>query len=208
MKVYFHYCTYGFSNCYILGTDIAPDNSQRDCIIVDPGCMDEKILRFIETNSYAVRGILVTHDHQNHVHGIRTLKKIYETEVYGINHIVCDHRTNIVRDGDSIPIGPFTVQVFSIPGHSSDSAVYRIDRILCTGDALSAGLVGSTASSYGTTIQAAAIRIKLFSLPGDYAVLPGHGPPSTLEAERRFNVGLEQSEKVQAQRVSFAREIW
>jgi glyoxylase-like metal-dependent hydrolase (beta-lactamase superfamily II) len=102
--VYFHYCLYGFSNCYILGTDIAPDNSQRDCIIVDPGCMDEKILRFIETNSYAVRGILVTHDHQNHVHGIRTLKKIYDTEIYGINHIVCDHRTNIVRDGDSIPI--------------------------------------------------------------------------------------------------------
>jgi len=200
MKVYFRYCPQGFTNSFILGTE-------NDAIVIDPGCMDEKILAFIEKNEYTVRGILVTHDHINHVHGLRTLKKIYNTEIFAVNHLICDYRANMVHDGDTIRVGPFAIQVFSVPGHSSDSAVYRIGHLLFTGDVLSAGLVGKTASSYGTTIQAAAIRSKLFSLPGNYIVLPGHGPPSTLESERRFNVGLEESEKVGAQRAAYARNL-
>ncbi len=200
MKVYFRYCPQGFTNSFILGTE-------GDAIVIDPGCMDEKLLAFIEKNEYTVRGILVTHDHINHVHGLRTLKKIYNTEIFAVNHLICDYKANMVHDGDTIRVGPFSVQVFSVPGHSSDSAVYRIGHLLFTGDVLSAGLVGKTASSYGTTIQAAAIRSKLFSLPGNYIVLPGHGPPSTLESERRFNIGLEESEKVGAQRAAYARNL-
>ncbi|GAB1481537.1 hypothetical protein MASR2M78_03520 [Treponema sp.] len=92
-----------------------------------------------------------------------------------------------------------------MPGHSSDSAAYIIEKILFSGDALTAGLVGSTASSYGRTVQSAGIRNKLLSLPGDYVLLPGHGPLSTLEAERQFNAGLEAAEKAGAQRAAFVR---
>ncbi len=209
MKVYFHYCLYGFSNCYILGSGgESSSDAPKEAIIIDPGCMDEKILGFIEKNDYAVRGILVTHDHASHVHGLRTLKKIYDAEIYGVNHMVCDHRTNLIHDGDVVRIGPFVIQVFSVPGHSSDSAAYKIGHLLFTGDALSAGLVGTTASSYGAAIQAGALRSKLLSLPGDCAVLPGHGPPTTLEAERRFNVGLEMAAKAGSQRSALLRDLW
>jgi glyoxylase-like metal-dependent hydrolase (beta-lactamase superfamily II) len=199
MKVFFHYCLYGFSNCYIIGTE---EGEPREAIIIDPGSIDEQILHFIEANNYALRGILITHDHQNHIHGIKTLKKIYNADIYAVNHIVSDFKTKIVRENESFSIGPFSVQMISVPGHSSDSAVYKIEHLLFTGDALTTGLVGTTPSSYGADIQVAALRSKILSLPGNLTVLPGHGPPSTLEAERQFNVGInlhEQTKNLRSQ---------
>jgi glyoxylase-like metal-dependent hydrolase (beta-lactamase superfamily II) len=131
------------------------------------------------------------------------LLRIYQTEIFAINRNVLDNRTTPVKDGDIINIGPFAVEVISIPGHSADSAVYRIGSLLFTGDTLTSGLVGSTASAYGEATQVSKLRSRLLSLPGDYTVLPGHGPPSTLEAERRFNVGIAQSSVIKNRKPSF-----
>ena len=73
--------------------------------------------------------------------------------------------------------------------------VFKIGRMLFTGDALSAGLIGKTASNYGDATELAALRSKLFSLPYDCTVFPGHGPPSSLESERRFNAGIQLCEE-------------
>jgi glyoxylase-like metal-dependent hydrolase (beta-lactamase superfamily II) len=218
VKLFFHYCTYGFSNCYVLGSEIPEDDggaktapsgerAPPEAIIVDPGAMDEAILTFIEDNEYKLLGVLITHDHSHHVHGLRTLKRIYDIPVYAVNPVVAEHKTNMVRDGDIFAIGPFRIEVISVPGHSSDSAVYRIEHLLFTGDALTAGLVGSTASTYGATIQITALRNKILSLPGNYAVLPGHGPPSSLEAERRFNAGIQLFEQNKNRRPAFRIDI-
>ncbi|MDR1654361.1 MAG: MBL fold metallo-hydrolase [Treponema sp.] len=185
MKLFFHYCTYGFSNCYILG----PDTGNK-AVIIDPGAMDEPMLEFIENNNYIPRAVLVTHSHPNHIHGLRTLRRIYDPEIYAVNHIIQKSRANIIKDGDTLNIESFSISVISVPGHSSDSAVFKLNYFLFTGDALSAGLVGSTASAYGKTIQTTALRNKILSLPGDYQIFPGHGPPSTLEVERQYNAGL------------------
>ena len=204
MKLYFHYCPSTFSNCYIMGTDLSPE---KEAIIIDPGNMDVSVLSLIEDNNYTLRGILITHDHLHHVQGLPTIMKIYDTEIYAINPAICEHRTTLVRDGDILNIGPFRTEVISIPGHSADSAVFKIDRLLFTGDTLSAGLVGSTASSYAAATQASALRSRLFSLPGDYTVLPGHGPPTSLEAERRFNFGLYHFDQQKNRRPAFRVEF-
>jgi glyoxylase-like metal-dependent hydrolase (beta-lactamase superfamily II) len=218
VKLFFHYCSHGFSNCYILGADKGEESDDtsllsarrketapppREAIIVDPGNMDDAILNFIETNEYRLRGVLVTHDHINHVRGLKTLKRIYDADIYAVNHVILDHKTNLVRDGDVIEIGPFKITVFSVPGHSADSAVFRIGRLLFTGDALSAGLVGRTASTYGAVVQMTALKGKILSLPGDYVVLPGHGPPSSLETERRFNIGVRTFDETRSRRPVF-----
>ncbi|MDR2021174.1 MAG: MBL fold metallo-hydrolase [Treponema sp.] len=227
MKLFFHYCLFGFSNCYILGSDFSsgeeespngefpkresppsPEAAPQDAIIIDPGGMDEEILNFIEQNEYTLRGILVTHDHRNHVHGLRTIKRIYDADIYGVNHVIRNHKTNIVKDGDVLNLGPFRIEVISVPGHSSDSAVYRIEHLLFTGDVLSAGLVGSTASSYGAAVQMTALRSKILSIQGNIVVLPGHGPPSCLETERRFNAGILNYDQNKNQRPVFSAEIW
>jgi glyoxylase-like metal-dependent hydrolase (beta-lactamase superfamily II) len=231
MKLYFHYCSFGFSNSYILGTDFSGDETgtdtagkpttretslaeaplsktpPREAVIIDPGNMDEQMLDFLESNEYTLKGVLITHDHINHVHGLRTLERIYKTDIYAINHIILDQRTNLVKDGDVINAGSFSINVISVPGHSSDSAVFMADHLLFTGDALTAGLVGRTSSTYGAAIQMNALRSRILSLPGNYMVLPGHGPPSTLEAEREFNAGIDQYNRRQTERPVFRVDI-
>jgi glyoxylase-like metal-dependent hydrolase (beta-lactamase superfamily II) len=199
MRIFFHYCLPGFSNCYILGSESVPG----EAIIIDPGEMGADILNIIENNEYSLKGVLITHNHRGHVRGLRTLRRIYDVEIYAVNHIVMDYRTNLVRDGDMLNIGPFRIEVISVPGHSADSAVYKIDNWLFMGDTMSAGLVGTTASSYGAALQMTAIRSKILSLRGDFIVFPGHGPPSTLEAERQFNAGILLYDHNRKKRPSF-----
>jgi glyoxylase-like metal-dependent hydrolase (beta-lactamase superfamily II) len=190
-----HYCTYGFSNCYILGTDVLDDAAPRDAIVIDPGSMEEPMLNFIEQHRYHLRGVFITHDHENHDHGLRTLRRIYDVDVYAVNPVVREIKTRLVKDGDKITLGAIKIEVITIPGHSSDSAVFLVGHTLFTGDCLTAGLVGVTSSSYGAAIQMNALRGKVLPLPGNCVVLPGHGPPSTLNSERRFNTGIIGYEK-------------
>jgi glyoxylase-like metal-dependent hydrolase (beta-lactamase superfamily II) len=204
VKLYFNYCSYGFSNCYILGTD---GGSSGEALIVDPGSMDTSILQLLETNEYTLKGILVTHDHISHVRGLKTLTKIYDVDIYAINPVIREIRTTRVRDGDSLNIGSFKTEVISVPGHSADSAVYKINELLFTGDALSAGLVGSTDNAYAAANQMTALRNKIFSLPGDYTILPGHGPPTSLEIERRFNAGINSFKDPRARRQTFKIDL-
>ena len=189
MRLYYYYCRFGFSNCYILGNE---EPGARDALIIDPGTMDKQILDCIEKNDFILKGVLITHDHLGHVRGLRTLKRIYDVELFAVNRFVLDQKTTPVKDGDHITIGSFHVDVISIPGHSSDSVVYKIGSLLFSGDVLTAGLVGQTASTYGSTLQVNNLRSRILSLPGDYTLLPGHGPPSSLEAERHFNAGINQ----------------
>jgi glyoxylase-like metal-dependent hydrolase (beta-lactamase superfamily II) len=209
MKLFIHYCSYGFSNCYLLGAGSqetplpgeAPPPSEA--ILIDPGGMDEQILGLIEENECKLLGIFITHDHISHVRGLRTLKRIYDADIYAVNHVIREHKTILVRDGDTVSLGNFTVAVISVPGHSSDSAVFKIGSMLFTGDTLSAGLVGRTASSYGAAIQLNALRSKILSLPGDFTVFPGHGPPTSLEIERRYNAGILFYDEQKKRRPSF-----
>jgi glyoxylase-like metal-dependent hydrolase (beta-lactamase superfamily II) len=205
MKLFFQYCSYGFSNCFIIGLE--NENSPNSAIIVDPGSIENITLEIIENNNFILKAVLVTHDHLSHVHGVRTLKRIYNAEIFAVNQNIMDHKTNMVKDGDIIKIDGFQVEVISIPGHSSDSVVYRIANLLFTGDVLTAGLVGETASVYGTATQMNKLRSRLLSLPGDYIVLPGHGPPSTLEAERRFNMDILRYDQNRSKRPSFRVNI-
>jgi glyoxylase-like metal-dependent hydrolase (beta-lactamase superfamily II) len=214
MKVFFHYCAFGFSNCYVLGTEPDPLKAAArkrrfsgEAIVIDPGNMDGPVIDFIEHHNYRVMAVLITHDHLNHVHGLRTLKRIYDVDIYAVNRLVTDHKTTMVKDGETFDIGSFHIEAITVPGHSADSAVYKINHLLFTGDALNAGLVGTTGSSYGAEVQMNALRTKIFSLPGNYGIFPGHGPPSTLEVERRFNAGMRSAEHGKRKRRTFNVDI-
>ena len=207
MKLFFYYCSYGFSNCYILGAESENPNRQLPAIIVDPGSIENATLETIENNNFDLKAVLITHDHLSHVRGLRTLMRIYSAEIFAVNQNIMDHKTTLVKDGDALNIAGFFTEVISIPGHSSDSAVYRINNLLFTGDVLTAGLVGRTASAYGAATQMNNLRSRLLSLPGDYVVLPGHGPPSTLEAERRFNADIFSYEQTRNKRPAYKVDL-
>ncbi|HOJ98827.1 MAG: MBL fold metallo-hydrolase [Treponemataceae bacterium] len=205
MKVYFHFCLPSFTNCYILGTE--EGDASPGALIIDPGCIAEDIINFLEDHSYPLLATLLTHDHSGHCQGLRTLRRIYEFPVYAVNHEIGEIATQVIHDGDILSIGPFKVEVISIPGHSSDSVVYKIGHFLFTGDVLSAGFTGSTLSSYGQTIQLNALQSKILSLPGDYQIFPGHGPPTTLATERQYNIGFDRRNHSPLGRSPWLREF-
>ena len=201
--MFFFYCFPGFSNCYVLGSGGGDSDSPAEAVIVDPGSVGGELLECIESNGYAVRAVLVTHEHESHIHGLRSLRRIYDAEVFAVNGTVGDGPATQVKDGERIRAGPFAVEVIAVPGHSPDSVVYRLDNLLFTGDVLTAGIVGATDSAYGAATQMNMLRNRLLSLPGDYTVLPGHGPPSSLEAERNFNIGIATYREIHARRPAF-----
>lgn len=187
MKLYFHFAVVGFANTYLIGP---PEGG--DAILIDPGIMDAELLNLIEGNRYYVRSILVTHQHNSHVKGIRTLKKIYEADIYSFNPYVLDFPTIPIKDGDTFTCASdIKVEVMEVPGHSPDSLVYHIGGMIFTGDVLAAGRVGTTKNSFSRAILLRSISEKLFPLPDSTIVLPGHGPPSTLKAEKMFNPDLQ-----------------
>ncbi len=193
MKVYFQYSPYGSANVYVLGCD-----ETGDAVVVDPAEFDVNLLRFIEKNGYYVRTVLVTHNHRHHVRGLGTLRKIYESRVIASTASVCGFPCEVVRDGDRFLVSDgIGATAISVPGHSSDSLAYMVGKLVFTGDSLQAGLVGSTMSNYGHALLTRSISQKILSLPDDTIILPGHGPPSTVRAEKACNYGFDDAQKRQ-----------
>jgi glyoxylase-like metal-dependent hydrolase (beta-lactamase superfamily II) len=92
-----------------------------------------------------------------------------------------------LEENDSLSLCGFPIRVLATPGHSNDSLCFLIGRMLFSGDTLSAGGIGETASAYERALLLSSIRTKLLGLPRGVFLFPGHGPPSTLEVEKRFN---------------------
>ncbi|NLJ46706.1 MAG: MBL fold metallo-hydrolase [Treponema sp.] len=187
MKVFFHYSLYGFSNVYLVGNE-----NGGDALLVDPAEFTENLLNFIETNGYYVRAVLITHNHIHHVRGLSTLLRIYDARVFSSNAEVRDIRCTVLHDGDMLDICGMRVEALSVPGHSSDSIVYKIEKLLFTGDTLEAGMIGHTLSRYGNALLREGIDRRILSQSEDCLILPGHGPPSTVGAERLFNLGMAE----------------
>lgn len=184
MTVFFHYSVHGFANVYLVAND-----ATKEALIVDPAAFTLGLLNFIEAKGYAVRAVLITHNHPHHVDGLKTLLKIYDAEVFYASASLGELPCTMVRDGDRLKLCGLEVVVCSVPGHSADSLVYRFERLVFTGDSLHAGLIGRTMSQYGKRLLKEQLSRKVLSLPDDTIVLPGHGPPSTIRAERAFNLG-------------------
>ena len=186
MKIYHHYSLYGFSNVYLVGND-----DTKEALVIDPAEMNAAILGHIEKNDYELKSVLVTHNHPHHVRGLKTLLKIYDAQVFAANASVAGFPCRALRDCERFSTCGFEVEVFSVPGHSPDSLVFRIEGALFTGDALHAGLIGKTLSSYNAVTLADRLKARILDQADEYIILPGHGPPSTVGTERRYNVGLE-----------------
>ncbi len=176
-----------FSNCYVLGP-----REGGEAVLIDPGIFDEGLLELIEEHGFYVRHVLITHNHRSHVNGVKTLLKIYDALTYSLDPQLLDFPAERIHGQSRLELGRFQVEVLETPGHSNDSVCYRVGRMLFTGDTLSAGSVGETATSYERALLLSSIRNRILRLPGEHFVFPGHGPPTTLSAEREFNPYLRE----------------
>ncbi len=182
MKLFFHFVLSNFSNTYLLGPA-----EGGDALIIDPGVMDHQLLNLIENNNFYVKNILVTHNHDSHVNGIKTLTKIYNADIYSNMELPFKADFIKIEDGDQLSLGEFTVDVINIPGHSADSMIFKIKNMLFTGDVLFAGAIDNELTMFQDRHLREKINEKLFSMDDDTLIFPGHGSPSTIKAEKYFN---------------------
>ena len=186
MKIYIYQNNIGFSNCYL----ILNENAKK-VILVDPGQFTSSIITKIESNSYSLEAVLITHSHPNHINGIKTLQKIYAPPIFAADWDIAENDSNTIVGNGVLNIAEIETQYFHLPGHTTDSMIYKIANVLFTGDVISAGKIGSTSSKYSDYILKRNIKEKIFSLPDETIILPGHGPLTSVGAEKKFNIDIK-----------------
>ena len=96
----------------------------------------------------------------------------------------------ILHDNGTLRLAGFEIDFMSLPGHSTDSMIFKIGKTIFTGDALSAGLLGKTTNFYADLWLQRNVLKKIFSQSDDTVLMHGDGPPSTVGAEKKFNLSL------------------
>ena len=182
MKLFFHFVLSNFSNTYLLGPV-----EGGDAVIIDPGVMDLPLLKIIEENKFYVKHILVTHNHASHVNGIKTLLKIYDAQIYSNMPLPFNVDFHQINDGDKLLLDNLDIDIFNIPGHSADSMIFKINNMLFTGDVILAGDIDRDLTLSNKNLLMKKIEEKIFSMDEDLLIFPGHGSPSTILAEKKFN---------------------
>ena len=176
------------------------------CVIVDPEGRADVYTRYIESNALKPEAILLTHAHFDHIGAMEPLRKEYSVKVYAGERekaVLNYPRINLtsmigqgrsfeadvyLSDGEEFTIGSMTFKTVYTPGHTCGSVVYLIDRVMIAGDTLFMGSCGRTDFPTGDWGKMNESLQMLKNLDGDYRVLSGHGPETTLERERRTNM--------------------
>lgn len=187
------------ANCYIVA-----DEQTQVCAIVDPGGQGEDLADWLEGQGLKPRMVLLTHGHYDHVGGTRALADRYPgMPIYlhpgdtGLTPDMCRglYWTASYEDGDTVTLDSITFRVLHTPGHTPGSVCLQAGDALLTGDTLFAGSCGRTDFPGGSWQDMMASLRRLAALPGNPAVLPGHGGQSDLDTERAANPYLKEASK-------------
>ncbi len=185
MKIYLHVGLEGFTNSYVVVNE-----QTNEALIIDIEKVTKMLISQIEDKRLKICAVLITHNHKKHVSGLKTLRKIYNFKTYAANYEIEGEESMILKGDGLIRLAGMNINYFSLPGHSSDSIIYKIGGTLFTGDALSNGMIGKTTSIYARQMLIRNLNEKVMSQSDNTALLPGHGPPTTVGAERKYNQDL------------------
>lgn len=184
---------------------------RTDALVFDPGLEPDLILNFLKEHGLTVAAILNTHGHPDHIGGNEALKQVFPqaplligagdaplltdpvanlSALFGIP-ITSPPADTLVREGDIVEHAGIRLEVLDIPGHSPGHVVFVHRATPCLvfgGDVLFRGGIGRFDFPGGDgPLLARGIRGKMFALPPDTVVYPGHGPVTTVGQEKRSN---------------------
>jgi hydroxyacylglutathione hydrolase len=192
------------TNCYIVGSE-----KTKKGLIIDPGDEPEAILDEVKGAGLSIELIVITHGHFDHSGAVNSVKSATGAKL--AVHTIAGDNTQpfinqalgsimaglhgkptkpdlLLKDGDTITVGDLIFNVLFTPGHSPDGISLYGHGIVFSGDSLFNCGIGRTdfpGCSHTTLINS--IREKLFTLPDDTVVYPGHGPSTTIGQEKRGN---------------------
>lgn len=193
-------------NAYLVRSDSGPEG-----YIVDPGDEFPRIARAVGELGMRPLAIVNTHAHLDHVGAVAECKRTWgipfrlhradehllanlaaQCAAFGLPPIEEPEVDDYLAEGEELPLGEETIQVIHTPGHSPGSVTLHCGANLLVGDVLFAGSVGRVDLPGGSwPVLAASIRDRLLVFPDTHEVYPGHGPSTTIGAERRTNPFLE-----------------
>jgi hydroxyacylglutathione hydrolase len=195
------------TNCYFLW-----EESKKQAIIVDPGDNADYIGEMLKKNGLIPCGILLTHGHFDHILAVEELKKIYKIPVYASlaeKEVLEDPKKNLtgaygtgksmkadiyVKDNEIIEAGGLLIRVIDTPGHTAGSCCYLVEKegVLISGDTLFEESVGRTDFPTGSmSALVRGVKERLFVLPDETRVYPGHGSMTTIGHEKKYNMFLQ-----------------
>jgi glyoxylase-like metal-dependent hydrolase (beta-lactamase superfamily II) len=188
-------------------------NEKRNCCIIDPGCYfaseEQELRSFIESNELKPVYLLNTHCHLDHIFGNRFVHQTYQLtlhlhqlekavlamgpasgQVYQLPFENYDGEMKFLDEGDVVTLDDDELKVLFTPGHSPGSISFysAANKFVIGGDVLFNGSVGRTDLPGGDfTILEESIKTKLYTLPADTIVYPGHGDNTTIADEMKGN---------------------
>ncbi len=189
-------------NCYIY-------HNESECVVFDPGSDYDYIKKYIESKNLTVKMILLTHCHFDHVGAVYDLQKCFNAKTmchkedilvlqsanesatyYGLMPVKIPLIDDYIDDNDIIYFNNALIKVIHTPGHSAGSVCFYVekDNFLISGDTLFLESVGRTDFPTGSQEELEnSILKKLYILPEDTLVLPGHGFHTTIKHEINYN---------------------
>jgi len=199
------------TNCHLIWVDHpASDSAERPAWIVDAGFEPGAMLERAAGLRLKPELILLTHAHVDHIAGLEEVRAAYPGVPVAIHPaerawlgspelnlsagfgvpVVARPPEETLADGQTLDLAGTSWRVLHVPGHSPGSCVLYCDAagVAIVGDTLFQGSIGRTdfpTSSHDELIRG--IREKLYELPDETRCLPGHGPATTIGAEKRTN---------------------
>ena len=193
-------------NGYLVAADGA-----GDAVLIDPGDEVEELIARAGAEHLAVRAILLTHAHLDHITGVERAKAAFHVDtwlhpdddvlygavvqqglMFGLRVRPQPPVDRFYEPGQRLKVGELDIVVHATPGHSPGGVALEVREDaasqLFVGDTLFAGTIGRTdlpGGNHETLIRS--IRTVLFAFPDDTPVHPGHGPSTTIGEERRSN---------------------
>ncbi len=167
---------------------LVADPATREAWVIDAGYEPERVAA--AAAGLNVKGILITHghyDHHEHLDELRRLLGVPAGIGEGDEAMLFVAPDFLIHDGDEFPFGPHVLRAIHTPGHTPGSTCFLVGKHLFTGDTLFPGGPGNTKTPTGdfpTIIRS--IRERLFTLPSDTRVYPGHGADTTIGAEAPY----------------------
>jgi hydroxyacylglutathione hydrolase len=197
-------------NCYVLG-----DETTEEAVVIDPGDEIERVQEVLSRHRLTPKYLVATHAHIDHVGGLEKLARASGAAVLmhkadlplyqslaaqaawlGVRPPGTVEIDRFLREGDTLRWGSRALEVLHTPGHSPGSLALYLpgdEPRLFSGDTLFQSSIGRTdlwGGSYEEILKS--IASKLLVLEDLTPVFPGHGPATTIAAERRFNPFLAE----------------
>ncbi len=184
------------------------DSVSKDAVMVDCTCCIDEIKSFILENKLKLKYILITHGHFDHVYCLKDAKEAFpmvpvllhkddsdllsqvklQCNMAGFDDIEVPCIDKFIDEDEDISLGGDKIKVIHTKGHSKGGVCYLINDVVFSGDTLFSGSIGRC-DLYGGSYPdiRKSIAEKLFTLPKNTKVYPGHGESTTIEKEMRTN---------------------